>query len=359
MSKIAVFNLGSTSFKYKIFDAGNHVYACSMVENISGIDGHFEAFKKANVDFTDVSAVGYKAVHGGNLSGARLVDDSVIAVMEQFSKFAPAHNPIYISFIRSMQKEYPQLPQIAYFETSFHATIPEYRRAYGVPAAWRKDLGIRRYGFHGSSHEYISLKMKEYEPDRKRVISIHLGGSSSVCAISDGKSVACSMGATPQSGLFQNNRVGDFDVFCLPALMERFGQDQVFNILSRESGLLGLSGVSGDMRQILKAAKDGNERAAFALDAYIDNIIGYIGMFGAYLGGVDAIALTGGIGFNSKEIQSRICRRLNIDPAESIEDGDARISEEDAIPVYKMKTDEEYIVAKHVKEFLETGYETA
>ena len=143
--------------------------------------------------------------------------------MEQFVPYAPAHNPVYLELMRNLRERYPALCQAVRFETSFHADIPAFRTAYGIPWQWAEEWGIRRYGFHGSSHEYIAGRMQELEPDAKRVISIHLGGSSSLCAIRDGKSIASSMGATPQTGLFQNNRVGDFDVCCLPELVRRCG----------------------------------------------------------------------------------------------------------------------------------------
>ena len=241
--KILVLNLGSTSFKFKLFDfnIGEEILASGCVESIGSPKGAYSINLLSLVDkgectcavhgdamdlcidiliknnviksIGDVDAIGYKAVHGGSITGAQLVDDNLIKVMDNLSSFVPAHNPIYISTMRSLQAKYPDLKQVAYFETSFHATIPEYRAVYGVPYKWHTDFGIRRYGFHGSSHSYIAWKLNELEPTAKRIVSIHLGGSSSLCAIKDGISIAESMGATTQSGLFHNNRVGDFDAF--------------------------------------------------------------------------------------------------------------------------------------------------
>lgn len=382
MKKIMVLNLGSTSFKFKLFEMGKEAFliATGAVENIgreggaykisageSKEDGscslkdHLEAFELCR-DFLiqtgtirsmdELDAVGYKAVHGGPVSGARLVDESLLSVMESYSSLAVAHNPIYIRMMRQIRESFPSLKQAAYFETSFHSAIPLKRAVYGVPYAWCKE-GIRRYGFHGSSHSYIAMRMSNLEPEAKRIISIHLGGSSSLCAILNGESIACSMGATPQSGLFHNNRVGDFDVFCLPKLIDENGGDieGVMRILSEKSGLLGLSGISSDLRKVIKAAEDGNEQAALAVDAFVDNIIGYAGMFTAYLKGLDAIIFTGGIGLNSEIIRSKVCEGLDymgvaIDPSVKCTASETKISTNDSrIKVWVIETNEELMVA--------------
>ncbi len=281
--------------------------------------------------------------------------------MERMILFAPAHNPIYIKMMRMIKERYPDLCQIARFETSFHATIPEYRTVYGVPYEWIEKYGIRRYGFHGSSHEYIAERMKQLDEKASRIISVHLGGSSSLCAILNQVSIATSMGATPQSGLFNNNRVGDFDVFCMPELVRCYGGnlDTVMDILNTESGFLGLSGISNDFREIIKAQKEGNQQADLAIRAFVDNIVGYIGMFTAYLGGLDALVFTGGIGQNSKEIRSLVCGGLNFLQIEISEDkgyegSDYKIStEKSGVGVWVVKTNEEQVVAKRIREFVQ------
>ena len=215
---------------------------------------------------------------------------------------------------------------------------------------------IRKYGFHGSSHEYIAGKMRQLCPEAKRVISCHLGGSSSICAISDGKSVATTMGATPQSGLFNNNRVGDFEVFCLPMLMEHYdgSLENVLKVLSKESGLLGLSGVSNDLRQVLQAMDAGNAQAKLAVETLVDNIVGYIGMYTAYLGGLEALVFTGGIGLHSDRIRKLVCSRLGYLNLELDEEKNAAANTEQissarsSVAVYRIKTDEEIVVARNV-----------
>ncbi|NMA66222.1 MAG: acetate/propionate family kinase [Clostridiaceae bacterium] len=393
--KILVLNLGSTSFKFKLFDfnKGEEALASGGVESIGSPKGaysislpgfedkgectcavHGDAMDlciniliKNNVikSIADVDAVGYKAVHGGSIIGARMVDDDLINVMESFASFVPAHNPIYTSTMRALQDKYPDLKQVAYFETSFHATMPEYRAIYGVPYEWYKDYGIRRYGFHGSSHSYIAWKLSELEPEAKKIVSIHLGGSSSLCAIDDGISIAESMGATTQSGLFHNNRVGDLDVFCIPDLIKKHNGDvnEVFTQLSSKGGFLGISGVSNDLREVLKAREEGNERADLAVNAFVDNIVGYIGMFAAYLEGLDSIVFTGGIGQKSSIIREMVCSKLSwlslyIDSDKNQETKDQRIdTEKSRISVWVLETNEELMVARQAYKLIKgEGY---
>ncbi len=392
MEKIFVMNLGTTSFKFKIYafeDDNSQVLAAGELESVGApmsryemtltdgstlkgetpIPDHGAAFahyvqllQQAGIlkDMDDLTAVGYKAVHGGNLSGTCLVDDALIAEMERVTPFAPAHNPIYLSAMKDIRKRFPGLTQVARFETSFHGTIPAYRVTYGVPYEWKEEVGIRRYGFHGSSHQYISQKIAQLQPDARRVINCHLGGSSSICAILDGKSVATSMGATLQSGLFNNNRVGDFEVFCLKPIMEHYGYtlDEALAALSKKSGLLGLSGVSNDLRLVMEAAEQGNTQAQLAVDTLADNILGYIGMYAAYLNGLDALVFTGGIGTNSALLRKMVCEKLSYlgiflddEKNQGREDG-CITTAESAAKVWRLKTDEESVVATCVREFL-------
>ena len=384
MDKIFIMNLGTTSFKFKLFE-GDAVIASGEIESVgasksryafsfgtsgeaaipdhgAGFDFCMKALQKAGIleNMGQVSAVGYKAVHGGNLSGTRIVDEALMAEMERVTPLAPAHNPIYLNAMRAIRAQYPALLQVARFETSFHATIPDYRTAYAVPYRWREELGIRRYGFHGSSHEYIAGKIQELQPSARRVISCHLGGSSSLCAILDGKSVATSMGATLQSGLPQNNRVGDFEPCCLPLLTEALGcsTEEVLKTLSSGSGLLGMSGVSNDLRLVMEAAEQGNSRAKLAVDVFVDNLVGYIGMFTAYLEGLDALVFTGGIGTNSDVIRRRVCEKfgylnLHLDPEKNKGNADGCISADgSAVSVWRLRTNEELIVARNVRKLL-------
>jgi len=392
MDKIFIMNLGTTSFKFKLYvwkAETPEVLAAGELESVGAAQSAYEiTYPDGTVrsgstpiadhgaafahcfdilcadgvlqDMNDLSAVGYKAVHGGNLSGTCLVDDALIGEMERVTPFAPAHNPIYLNAMKHIRNRYPTLKQVARFETSFHSTIPQARVTYGVPYEWQQELGIRRYGFHGSSHQYISQKVAQLQPGAKRIINCHLGGSSSICAILDGKSIATSMGATLQAGLFNNNRVGDFEVFCLKPVMEHYGYtlDRVLEVLSKESGLLGLSGVSNDLRLVMEAAEQGNAQAQLAVDTLADNILGYIGMYAAYLNGLDALVFTGGIGTNSALLRQMVCSKLGylglkLDTQKNEGRADDCISAPDsAVAVYRLKTDEELVVASCVREYL-------
>ena len=393
MEKIFVMNLGTTSFKFKLYgwegetpavlaagelesvgaarsayeitypDGTGHKGSTPIADHGAAFEHCFALLQADGVlrDLDDLTAVGYKAVHGGNLSGTCLVDDALIGEMERVTPLAPAHNPIYLNAMKNIRSRFPGLTQVARFETSFHGTIPEKRVAYGVPYQWKQELGIRRYGFHGSSHQYISQTVAKLQPGARRIINCHLGGSSSICAILDGKSVATSMGATLQSGLFNNNRVGDFEVFCLKPIMDHYGytMDEALEILSKKSGLLGLSGVSNDLRLVLEAAEQGNEQAKLAFDTLCDNILGYIGMYAAYLNGLDALVFTGGIGTNSDALRERVCQNLgylglSLDAEKNRGRGDGCISTDDSrVKVWRLKTDEESVVAACVREFLQ------
>lgn len=388
MKKIFIMNLGTTSFKFKLYrfsqeqqqvlasgeiesvgaelsayalqlgDAQKEVGKTPIPDHAAGFAFCVDKLQRSGIlkDLQDLDAVGYKAVHGGNLSGTQPVDDVLLAEMERVAPLAPAHNPIYLRAMKDIRERYPDLKQVARFETSFHASIPDCRTTYGVPYHWREELGIRKYGFHGSSHEFIAGKVRQLNPDAKKVISCHLGGSSSICAIRDGKSIATTMGATVQSGLFNNNRVGDFEAFCLPMLMEHYdgSLEMVLKVLSSQSGLLGLSGVSNDLRLVLQAMDEGNGQAKLAVDTLVDNIVGYIGMYTAYLGGLDALVFTGGIGLHSDRIRRMVCSRLGYLNLKLDEEKNTAANTElistgrSSVAVYRIKTDEEIVVARNV-----------
>lgn len=388
MKKIFIMNLGTTSFKFKLYlfsEEKKEVLASGEIESVGAAESRYElelgdagarsgampvpthadgfsfcikALEEAGIlsDLSDLDAVGYKAVHGGSLSGTRVVDDELLCEMERVTPLAPSHNPIYLTAMRDIREKYPQLVQIARFETSFHATIPDCRTTYGVPYKWREEWGIRKYGFHGSSHEFIAGKVRELAPETRRVISCHLGGSSSICAILDGKSIATTMGATPQSGLFNNNRVGDFEVFCLPVLIEHYdgSLEKVLKALSSESGLLGVSGVSNDLRPVMQKMDEGDAHARLAVETLVDNIVGYIGMYTAYLGGLEALVFTGGIGLNSDRLRAMVCEKLTymglaLDADKNASSAGELISTDASnVKVFRIKTDEEIVVAGNV-----------
>jgi acetate kinase len=301
-------------------------------------------------------AIGFKAVHGGPISGAVRVTDEVIATMQQFADVAPAHNPPYIAAMRAFRERLPNTPQVAAFETAFHQTIPLSRQVYAIPWEWTEKLGIRRYGFHGASHRYIATRVPELlgREQSRRIISCHLGGSSSICAIENGRSVANSFGMTAQSGLPHNNRVGDFDTFALLKLTAQgLSPEEIFRRLSREGGLLGISGVSNDMRDIEKAAAEGNPRARLAIDALVEAVRHYIGAYLVVLGGCDVLVFTGGIGENGVAIREGICRNLEfagivLDRSKNqVRGQETKISAvESGAEIWIVPTNEELIVAQ-------------
>lgn len=369
--RILVANLGSTSFKFKLLDMerDGEVVARGAYERIGQSDSAY----KTHGDVIDVilkeldgkpDAIGFKAVHGGPISGAVRVNDNVLRTMEQFADVAPAHNPPYIAAMKAFAAKQPGVPQVAAFETAFHQTIPLARQVYAIPHEWTEKFGIRRYGFHGASHRYIATRCDEILPDARRIISCHLGGSCSICAIENGKSVANSFGMTAQSGVPHNNRAGDFDTFALLKLMKQgLSLDEIFKKLSKEGGMLGMSGISPDMRDIEKiAAADASprgQRAKLAIDAFVESVRHFIGAYLVVLGGCDALIFTGGIGENGVELRKAICRNLefagiSLDEQKNQARGrEAKISAvESSAEIWIMPTNEELIVARQTQAVL-------
>jgi len=392
--KILVANLGSTSFKYRLFDMENEQQlarggferigspesSCFVEIGENRTDTTVQAPDHAVavrhclqqltdpehgclVDAAEVSAIGFKAVHGGRFSGVQPVSEELLAAMEEMNQVAPAHNPPYINAMRLLAEKFPEIPLIAAFETGFHQTIPDRLKYYAAPLEWGDDLHIKKWGFHGASHRYIGTRTAELlGRNDLRVISCHLGGSSSVCAIRGGKSVATSMGMSPQSGLPHNNRVGDFDPFALPVIMKATGKslDEVLDTLANRGGLLGLSGVSGDCRDLEEAAANGNEKAKLALDVFISETRRYVGSFLVELGGADVIVFTGGIGENGASIRQAVCDNLSelgilLDAQKNdVARSESCISAADSrTQVWVVPTNEELIVARQAREILE------
>ncbi|MBU6294770.1 MAG: acetate/propionate family kinase [Planctomycetes bacterium] len=391
--KILVANLGSTSFKYRLYAMdGEKLLARGGFERIGAPSSPF--FVEANgkreegaipapdhavavraclsqltergclAQGNDLAAIGFKAVHARGISGAHRVTPSVLQAMEDYNTVAPAHNPPYVAAMRLLAREFPSIPLVAAFETGFHQSIPPSEGFYAVPREWIQKHGIRRWGFHGASHRYIAGRGAQLlgKPEA-RLVSCHLGGSSSLCAVSAGKSVACSLGMSPQSGLPHNNRVGDFDVFALPALMRETGRslDQLLDDLANRSGLEGLSGYR-DVRDIEKAAGEGEPRAREALDVFVGSIRHYLGAYMVALGGADAIFFTGGIGENSSLIRSEVCRGLEwagieLDPAANGKArGEAPIHNSSSkVQLWILPTNEEIVVARQARDLLAGG----
>jgi acetate kinase len=392
--KILVANLGSTSFKYRLFDmADERVLARGGVERIGSEQARcfVEAGGKTHEatlaardhavavklclqqlaehgclkDPEELAAIGFKAVHAQGLTGVQRVDERVLAAMEAYADVAPAHNPPYVKAMRLLAREFPRLPLVAAFETGFHETISPAERLYAVPLEWQTKYGIQRHGFHGASHAYIAQRAAQLlHMPGARIISCHLGGSSSLCAIRDGKSQASSLGMSPQSGLPHNNRCGDFDPFALPVLLRATGKslEQILEDLAERSGLLGLSGAGNDLRDIEAAAARGDRRAGLALDVFVASVRHYLGAYLVVLGGADAIVFTGGIGENSATMRERICAGLDwfgiaVDPGRNrTAKGEARIdAAESRLQLWIMPTNEELIVARHARALLQAS----
>ncbi len=355
---ILVPNLGSTSLKYQILEMpAERVLARGRIERVMD---YRDAIAQIAVADTRIDTVAFKAVLGGpEYRGTFLIDDGVIAALEEYLPAAPAHNRIYLTGIRAFQQAMPGVPLVAAFETEFHATMPEHAARYGVPAGWRENHGIRRYGFHGASHRYVSEGVPEIlarPRDSLKLVSCHLGGSSSMCAIRNGRSIDTTMGFSPQSGLENATRHGDLDVFAVLYMMERRGWStaEVRDHLARTGGLAGLSGIpGGDVRDLEKAAAEGNPDAALALAGFAYQVKKTIGAYAAALEGLDAVAFTGGIGENSARLREDCCSGLDflgirLDPARNRDGSGDRVISAPGSPVavVALATNEELVVAR-------------
>ncbi len=391
--KVLVANLGSTSFKYRLFDMANgeKLLAKGGVERIGSVQARTYATtdrgsrettgpvpdhavavqaclsllcdKEVGVlsDAKELAAIGFKAVHAEGMTGVQRVTPEVLSAMEAYNAVCPAHNPPYVKAMQLLAEKLPHIPMVAAFETGFHKTIPEARQWYAVPQEWAA-LGIKRYGFHGASHRYIAQRSAQVlGKTNAKLISCHLGGSSSLCAIDTGKSLATSMGFSPQTGLPQNNRVGDFDPFALPVVMKKTGKtlEAVLADLANQSGLQGVSGAGNDLRDIEKAAEQGSQQAQLAMSVYLDAVRHYLGAYLVALNGADAIIFTGGIGENSAPMRSAICENLDwfgiaIDPHKNLAaKGESAIHADGSrVQIWTMPTNEEIIVARQTSELL-------
>ncbi len=388
--KILVANLGSTSFKYRLFffeEGQEKMLAKGGFERVTDFGAAIEqclSELKAGGHVRgaeDVDAVGFKTVLGKNLSGCVEADDAVLAALEGFKEVAPAHNPAYALGIRQFREKLPSVTRVALFETAFYQWVPEAAQRYAVPQTWY-EAGVRRYGFHGASHKFIAERSAELlgRPDvadrarslyqrgpvpltgpALRVISCHLGGSSSVTGIRDGVAIGTSMGLSPQSGLPQNNRVGDLDSMAVPYVMKTLGLSlaDAERQMSKEGGLLGLSGVSNDLRDVKEAAAKGNPRAKLALDVLVQQIRHWCGSFYWQLGGVDALVFTGGIGENNADLREAVCAGLEqvgmvLDPARNATvKGEGLVSADASrTKVLTIPANEELVVAREVRRFI-------
>lgn len=394
--RVLVPNLGSTSLKYQLLETENEsVLARGKIDRIGGAQSQIVCWEAGSAEewrsaaqvpdhrgaikiLVDrlgglgtgasggIAAVGFKAVHGGpRYCGSFLVNDALLAAMQDFVPVAPVHNPVYIQAMQIFRELLPGVPMVAVFETGFHATIPEHASTYGVPHEWREKCGVRRYGFHGSSHRYISQRVPELlcRPVKGlRLVSCHLGGSSSVTAIHSGESVDTSLGFSPQSGLEQSSRCGDLDPFAILHVMEKenLTTAEARQLLCKKSGLLGISGISNDVRDLENGAEEGNPRAALALEVFIYEVKKYVGAYAAAMGGLDALAFAGGIGENSGRVRQQVCIgldflgiHLNQEANRAPASGDRTISLPcSRVAVLVICTNEELVVARETVKVL-------
>ncbi len=391
--KILVVNCGSSSLKYTFFDTADPSRQVrGLVERI-GIDGTLHAFRGpggevkqampcggfseafgAMIDALtksgqrvisgpgEVTVVAHRVVHGGErFTEATRVDDEVLEQLEALSALAPLHNPVNLAGIREMRKLFPAAPHFAAFDTAFHHALPSYAFLYGLPHELYEKKGVRRYGFHGTSHAYVSLRAAEFlgrRPDELKIVSCHLGNGASLCAVDRGRSVDTTMGFTPAEGLIMGTRCGDVDAGVLAFLERTEGltASQSEELLNKKSGLLGMSGISSDMREVLKAAEAGEPRALAALEAYCYRVRKYIGAYFAAMGGMDVVAFTGGVGQGSEVVRARAlqglgCMGIRLDEERNRTargfDEICRISRDDSpVTVLVIPADEERMMAR-------------
>lgn len=390
--KILVLNCGSSSVKYKLIElSGNeqNILAEGGVEKV-GLPDSFLKFKyngeKVTINasmpnhnvairiildnltsekygciknFDEIEAVGHRLVHGGEkFNSSVLINDEVIAKVKECYDLAPLHNPVNIAGVDAISEILPDVPQVGVFDTAFHQTMPSYAYMYGLPYEMYEKYGVRRYGFHGTSHRYVSRRACEFlglEYEKQRIITCHIGNGGSITAIKDGKSVDTSMGLTPVEGLIMGTRCGDVDPGALLYIQqkEHLDHEGMQALINKKSGVAGLTGVSSDMRDIEKAVEEGNERAIMALNMYEYRITKYIGAYTAALGGVDVIVFTGGVGENQTGTRERICKQLAFLGIEfDVEKNKTRGEEielstpNSKVRVVVIPTDEEYMIAR-------------
>lgn len=395
---ILVLNCGSSSVKYKLIEIkANKVLAEGGIEKI-GLPDAFIKFKFGNEkiqqdldindhvgaiksildnltskeygcikDFKEIDAVGHRVVHGGEkFNKSVLINDEVIAKIKECYGIAPLHNPVNMAGIDAINEVLPEVPQVGVFDTAFHQTMPAKSYMYALPYKYYAEDGVRRYGFHGTSHRYVSQRVCEFlgvEPKGKKIITCHVGNGGSITAVKDGKSIDTSMGLTPTEGLMMGTRCGDVDPGALIFLMDKhnLSSKDMLNMVNKESGLAGVSGVSSDMREITATAKQGNEKAILSLEMYEQRITKYVGAFAAEMGGVDIIVFTGGVGEHQSSTRANVCNPLRFmgveidDAANDANNGDEGIisTPNSAVKVVVIPTDEEYMIAKDTEAIIE------
>jgi len=396
--KILVLNCGSSSIKYKLFQMeSKQVIAQGGIEKI-GMKGSFLKLTlpdgqkamlegeilehRAGIEYilgvllsekygcikslSEIDAVGHRVVHGGEkFNSSVLITDEVIAMVNETIALAPLHNPPNLKGIYAIQELMPETPQVAVFDTAFHQTMPDYAYMYGIPYSLYEKYGIRRYGFHGTSHRYVSKRACEFlglPYEKQRIITAHIGNGGSITAIKNGKSIDTSMGMTPVEGLIMGTRSGDIDPGVISYIMEKehMGTKGISTLLNKFSGVLGISGISSDMREIDAAIKADNKRAILAMDAYNYRIKKYVGSYVAVLGGVDILVFTGGVGENQAVTRSYVCKNMEFMGIELDEELNDKVRAQEVLiskPSSKVKvviipTDEELTIARDTVEIL-------
>ena len=394
---ILVINCGSSSLKYQLINSETEgVLAKGLCERI-GIDGmltyqpeggekekseiamptHTEAInavlaaltnEKSGVikSLSEVGAVGHRVVHGGEkFTSSCLINDESMKAIEECNDLAPLHNPPNLKGIRAMSALIPGIRQVGVFDTAFHQTMPDYAYMYAIPYEMYEKYGVRRYGFHGTSHRYVSKRVCEFlgvNPVGQKIITCHIGNGGSIAAIKDGKCIDTTMGLTPLEGLMMGTRSGDIDAGAVTFIMEKEGLNTtgISNLLNKKSGVLGISGVSSDMRELLAACANGNERAILAEKMYYYRIKKYIGAYAAALGGVDIILFTGGVGENQFECRESVCKDMEFMGIKLDNNVNAKVRGEEAIistadskvKVVVIPTDEELLIASDTMDIL-------
>ena len=388
--KILAVNAGSSSLKFTLMELPEgKVLASGLFEKIGLSDSRYtikyngeklvkevslpdhsiavDALMKELVDLgiiaslEEIEGVGHRILHGGQeFSDSLVLDENIIERISKYNELGPLHNPANLMGATAFMKALPNTIQVGVFDTAFHQTMKETEFLYPVPYEWYEKYGVRKYGFHGTSHRYINKTISEYfNRNDLKVISCHIGNGSSIAAIDSGKVVDTTMGFTPLAGLMMGSRSGDIDASLIPFVMNKTGMsaEEVINALNKESGLLGVSGVSSDSRDVEEAANNGNERAILAQEIYAQRIANYIAMYNNLLGGADVITLTAGVGENSKTMRKMVIDRIaslgvKIDEERNDFRGEFRLisTDDSKIPVYVVPTDEELMIATDTME---------
>lgn len=389
--KILVLNCGSSSIKYALYNMDDKSVMTSGGAERVGLDGAFVKVKLPNgekkqimhdipehtegvkfifslltdpeigviKDLKEIDAVGHRMVHGGEkFNKSVLLTDEVLKAFEACIDLAPLHNPANLKGVKAVSELMPGLPQVGVFDTAFHQTMPAHSYLYAIPYELYEKYGVRRYGFHGTSHRYVSQRVCEFlgvNPADKKIITCHIGNGGSVAAVDGGKCVDTSMGLTPLEGLMMGTRSGDIDGGAITFLEKKLGLDAdgMSNLLNKKSGVLGITGISSDMREIDTAVEQGNERAKIALDMYNYRIKKYVGAYAAAMGGCDIIVFTAGVGENQYSMREQVCAnmeymgvKLDVEKNKTVRGEEAIISTPDSkVTVCVIPTDEELMIA--------------